>query len=86
MRTTVDLPPSLLRRLRAEALDKGVPFKDYLSQVLERGLEGPRAKGVRGKLPSASLGEVRAGVDLDRALALVDGLETEAFLSKRTGA
>lgn len=74
MRTTVDLDPYLLDRLRDEAHRRGVTFKDVLNAVVRRGLERPPA--VRPKpyrCPSFSLGAPFRS--LDKALAVADALE-----------
>jgi hypothetical protein len=80
MRTTVDLDPDLLRRLRDEAHRRRVSFKDLLNRVLRRGLESP----ARGKsharayrCPTFRLGQPAASLDLDRALAVAAALEDE---------
>ena len=39
MRTTIDLDPHLLKRLRDEAHHRNVSLKDLLTSVLQRGLE-----------------------------------------------
>lgn len=39
MRTTVDLPDDLYRRLKAQAAMNGVPMRDMLQQFIETGLE-----------------------------------------------
>ena len=84
MRTTVDLAPALLRRLRDEAHRRGVPLKSLLTDVLERGL-APRQVQVhkRPVLPTAALGGVRAGVNLDRALSLAQAIEDDDLLRNR---
>ena len=79
MRTTVDLAPDLLRRLRTEALRRGVSVKALLDQALRRGLKPEPAKAGRVvPLPRFAMGAPRAGMDLDRALALADALEDVA--------
>ena len=76
MRTTVDLDPHLLRRLRAEAHRRGVSFKDLLTSVLQRGLQERTAeKASPYRCPTFSMGAPQRS--LDRALALADALEDE---------
>jgi hypothetical protein len=76
MRTTVDVDPHLLKRLRAEAHRRGVPFKELLNRVLHRGLEErpePAARPYR--CPTHAMGPPLR--PLDKALALADALEDE---------
>lgn len=79
MRTTIDLDDSLLRRLREEAHRAGIPFRTLLHRVLQRGLEAePSAPATPYRTPSISLGSVRAGVNLVKALELSASLEDDA--------
>jgi|SanBayMetagenome_1026888.scaffolds.fasta_scaffold47713_2 hypothetical protein len=41
MRTSIDLPDSLYRQLKAFAALQGVPMKDVLIRMVERGLKSP---------------------------------------------
>src|SRR5579862_3618964 len=71
MRTTLDIDVVLLRKLRAEAERRGVPFKDVVTAALRRGLADPAAPKLRKPygVASFSMGPPRAGVNLDKALA-----------------
>lgn len=40
MRTTVDIPESVLRRAKAEAALRGMKLKDFVTQALRAALEG----------------------------------------------
>ena len=83
MRTTIDLDESLLRRLRDEAHDQGVPFRTLLHRVIQRGLDVPDAQAETPyRMPAASLGQVREGVDLVKALQLASTLEDEEIVRK----
>jgi plasmid stability protein len=79
MRTTLTLDDELARALRAEAARSGRPFKEVVDETLRAGLatrgRAPRPRGYR--LEPASLGRVRPGIDLDKALELSDRLEDE---------
>lgn len=76
MRTTVDLDPHLLKRLRAEAHRQGVSFKELLTRVLRRGLEErPGREAGPYRCPTFNLGS--ALQPLDKALALAAALEDE---------
>ena len=74
MRTTVDLDPYLLDRLRDEAHRRGVAFKEFLNAVIRRGLERPPAGRPKPyHSPAHSMGAPLR--PLDKALALADALE-----------
>jgi hypothetical protein len=81
MRTTVDIDPELLKRLRAEAHEQRISLKEHLNRVLQRGLAA-RRKGRPGRYtcPTFSLGTPLRS--LDRALALADALEEEEIARK----
>ena len=83
MRTTIDLDESLLRRLRDEALDRGIPFRTLLHRVIQRGLEVPDSQAEAPyRMPAAALGKVREGIDLVKALQLASALEDEEIVRK----
>jgi hypothetical protein len=85
MRTTVDLDPYLLKRLRAEAHRRGMPLKELLTSVLQRGLaEHPPRSRTRYRCPTFAMGEVVDGVNLDGALRLAHTLEDDEVARKLT--
>lgn len=43
MRTTIDLPDSLFREAKTQAVQSGVKFKDLVAQYIEAGLRGQHA-------------------------------------------
>jgi len=75
-RTTVDIDPALLARLRREAQRTKLPLTRIVNRVLRRGLAEPTQElPTLGEVfPAADMG-VRTGVVPDRALALADLLE-----------
>ena len=77
MRTTVDLDADLLERLRDEARQRGVPFKDLLNSLLRSSLEGGPAMIETYECPVFSMGEAQPGIDLDKALQIASALEDE---------
>lgn len=78
MRTTVDIEPGLLKRLRHEALRRRVPFKHLLNRLLRQGLEAPpTATAVRYQCPTFAMGVPAPPVSLDKALGLAAALEDE---------
>ncbi len=77
MRTTVDLDPDLLERLRLEATRRRVSFKQLLNAAIRSGLATrPTAQAKPYVLRPRHLGVVREGLDLDKALAIADTLES----------
>jgi len=77
MRTTIDIDPHLLKKLRAEAHRQGISLKNMLDKVIHRGLSGRApAKGTPYRCPSFAMGATNAG-SLDRALAIASGLEDD---------
>jgi hypothetical protein len=80
MRTTIDLDPGLLDRLRHEAVRRGVPFKHLLNRLLRDGLQsGPAPKSARYRCPTFAMGEP-AGDAFDKALALAAALDDDQWL------
>ena len=76
MRTTVDIESHLLKRLRAEAHRRGVPFKAFLNRVLRRGMEQPhRSEATPYRCPTFAMGA--PSHPLDKALALANALEDD---------
>lgn len=76
MRTTVDIDPGLLKRLRAEAHRRGVSFKELLNRVLHRGLD-ERAGEPASPYRCPTFGMGTPARPIDRALALADTLEDD---------
>jgi len=75
MRTTVDVDPDLLEKLRVEAARRRVSFKELLNAAIRNGLKSTGRGKTPYELPTFRMGAVREGVDLDRALAVADALE-----------
>ena len=87
MRTTVDLDPHLLERLRIEARRRGVSVKELLDTVLRRGLDerpGGATSPLRYRCPTFRMGPPAAGVNLDHALRLSAALEDEETVRELT--
>lgn len=78
MRTTVDLDPALLKRLRIEARQRGVTVKELLATLLRRGLDDRPAPRKRYRMPRHALGIPR--IDPDKALHHAAALEDEEIL------
>ncbi|MCC6244018.1 MAG: hypothetical protein IT353_14340 [Gemmatimonadaceae bacterium] len=83
MRTTIDIDDVLLDRLRDQAHREGIPFRALLHRVLLRGLEQEPVKSeFRYQPPAFTMGQVREGVSLVKALQLAGDLEDEEVLRK----
>jgi len=75
MRTTVDIDPHLLQRLRDRAHREGVTFHALLNRILARGLSTPDPDPRPYECPVHPLGAPRT--PLNRALAVADLLHDE---------
>jgi len=83
MRTTVDLDPDLLERLRVESARRRVSFKDLLNRAIRAGLSSPDHRRPKPySLPVVKMGRVREGVDLDAALHVAERLEAAEVARK----
>ena len=80
MRTTIDLDPHLIRRLREEAHRQGIPFKQLLTAVLRRGLDAGPSR-TRYRVPTFAMGSPGT-LDLDKVLAIAGALEDEEISRK----
>ena len=84
VRTTLTIEDRIARDLKLIAHRSGKPFKVVVNETLQAGLAAAqeRRKPRRYRLRAVSLGSVRRGVDLDKALALADSLEDEELMHK----
>jgi hypothetical protein len=84
MRTTLTIDEPIVRALKKVAHQSGRPFKHVVNETLRAGLAARKAiepaKGYR--LKPSSLGGVRPGLDIDKALALADALEDQELARK----
>ena len=84
VRTTLTLDDQLAKELKDVAHRAGKPFKQVVNETLRNGLN-PKRTRVAAKpyrLATVSLGGVRAGVNLDKALSLADSIEDEEIARK----
>lgn len=80
MRTTVDINPDLLERVRQRADADGVSFKEALNRVIACGLESPAADTPRRlDLPTFNVGFARY-FDIDRVKDVINEMEDERIL------
>jgi hypothetical protein len=80
VRTTVDISPDLLDRIRKLADNEGVSFKEALGRVIARGLEAPEATvPQRLELPTFDVGFHRY-FDVDRVKDIINELEDQRIL------
>ena len=75
MRTTVTLDEDVAQQVRQRMRERDVTFKQALNDLLRRGLQATEDPEPY-TTPTFSM-QVRAEVDLDKALALAAGLEDE---------
>ena len=76
------LDDDLFAMLQQLARERSTAFKDVLNGTLRRGLvEPPATVGQPWTMPSGRLG-LRPGIDLDKAMHLVDDLEDEETVRK----
>lgn len=77
MRTTVDIPDSLSRRVKRAAAERGTTMRELIIDALEQNLEPPR-RGFR--LRDASAGQREdAGPDAAAVNAAIDALREPDF-------
>jgi hypothetical protein len=83
MRTTLTLDPDVAKALKRLAHETQRSFKDVVNDTIRAGLSRPAApRARRYRLTPRSLGGVRPGYDLDKALALADAMEDEGIARK----
>lgn len=81
MRTTVDLDPYLLKRLRDEAHRRGVSLKKMLTAAISRGLEERApARRTRYRVPTHDMGTPLRPIA--RAMSLAASLEDDEIVRK----
>ncbi len=83
MRTTLTIDDEIAMSLRELAHRSGKSFRQVVNEALRKGahaLENPEAQPYR--LSPVSLGPVRPGINLDKALSLADERKNEAVATK----
>ena len=82
MRTTLTIYDDLAEALKRKAYESGKSFKVIVNETLRAGLTTKQPKAKPYKVKPASLGGVRSGIDLNKALQLADALEDEEIIRK----
>lgn len=82
MRTTVTLDPDVAAKLKQDARDRSVSFKEALNSSVRRGFERGEVKAKPYRLPPAKRLGVRPGVNLVKALQLAGELEDAETIRK----
>lgn len=77
MRTTIDIPESLLREAKERAARRGSTLGQVVEDALRASFSSVDASAVEGpvQLPTYGEGGVLPGVDLDDSAALLDLME-----------
>jgi hypothetical protein len=83
MRTTLTIDDQLAQELKEVAHKAGKPFKEVVNETLRKGLRSKRAPSSKPyRLATVSMGGVRPGVNIDKALSLADAIEDEEIARK----
>lgn len=74
MKTTLNIPESLMKELKKRAAETGQNLSETLADVLQKGLQPQRAKGKLRKLPVYDCGKVYVNVaDRDQLYRAMEG-------------
>jgi hypothetical protein len=83
MRTTLTIEDSIAATLKKASHQSGKSFKEVVNETLRAGLAAKRVRSAKAyKIKPVSLGGLRPGVDLNKALQLADALEDEEIFRK----
>lgn len=83
MRTTLTVDDQLVQELKEVAHKTGKPFKEVVNETLRNGLRSKRSPSPKPyRLATVSLGGVRPGINLDKALSIADAIEDEEIARK----
>lgn len=84
MRTTLTIDDGIAKSLKETAHRTGKSFKLVVNETLRAGLNAGRVaeQAAPYRVTPASLGEVKAGYNLDKALELAQHLEDEELARK----
>ena len=83
MRTTVTLEPDVAEQLRQIMKERNLTFKEAVNSTLRRGL-GPEVRARPYRAPSHAMG-MKAGIDGDRLVHVMDEMADEEFIKKMRG-
>ena len=84
MRTTLTIDDDLGKALKRRAQETGRSFKTLVNEALRAGLEETASQPVCRpyRVESVALGQVTAGLEMDKALVLAGRLEDEELARK----
>lgn len=83
MRTTLTIEDQIAKALKQLSHRSGKPFKQVVNETLRAGLAAAgRPRAAPYKLKAVSLGGVRPGVDLTKALHIAATMEDEEIARK----
>jgi len=83
MRTTLTLDDALAEALKKKAHETGKSFKQIVNETLLNGLSNSKQRESKPYRQSTmGMGQVSAGIDLNKALDLADELEDMAIKAK----
>lgn len=80
MRTTLTLDEDVAQQVKRLMRERGAGFKETVNELIRRGLGATDA--VEPYVAPQFSSGVRAGIDLDRALALAARLEDDEFVRR----
>ncbi len=85
MRTTINLPDTLMARVKRAAVESQTTVTAIIEDALRDALSRRRKKSAfqRAELPTYGEGGLRPGVDLDDAAALLDLMEAPGDPDRR---
>ena len=83
MRTTLTIDDALAEALKKKAHETGKPFKQIVNETLLNGLNSSEQREAKPyRQNTMKMGQVSAGINLDKALDLADELEDMAIKAK----
>ena len=84
MRTTLTIEDDLAKALRKIAYKSDRPFKEVVNRILQRGLEAENSLPPRRpyKVHPVSLGGLRPGINMNKALRLAEEMEDAEIAAK----
>jgi hypothetical protein len=84
MRTTLTIEDDLAQALKRRAQESGRSFKSLVNEALRAGLEETASEPARRpyRLEPVAMGQITAGLEMDKALSLAGRLEDDELARK----